>query len=296
LSEKISASSRPKGRDDASFGCLRAGDAKLATIEYLFASIASNDFALKFSKISLNNNNFFNSFKKYKMNTNKLDLIHTLIQIYTKTHSLSSSYLNQKLFYSILQCNQNKLGFLLLNTAIFLSHITNVTVSFFYQLLMQGNNRRIIYGFIVNLAIIFIALQGIENIVYSFTIYDSVCVSCFYFVTNLEDIKSKILPFFEKFPLQGNKLKDFLDFKKAVELKKSNRVRLTTENLANIKEIKRGMNQNRISDNDKNPLNSNPLTRARSIKSNGSNNKRHYSSSAQINKKQSKSEQIKFFE
>ena len=52
-----------------------------------------------------------------------------------------------------------------------------------------------------------------------------------YFVTNFEDIKCKILPFFAKYPLHGNKLKDLLDFKKAVELKGGNRTPLTTENL-----------------------------------------------------------------
>ena len=84
--------------------------AKLVRIKFWFASIASNDLALKFRKFSLNNsNNFFNSFKKYKMNTNKLHLIHTLTHTHTNTHSLSLSSLNTKLFYSVLQCNKNKL-------------------------------------------------------------------------------------------------------------------------------------------------------------------------------------------
>lgn len=81
-------------------------------VKYLFASIASNDLALKFSKFTLNNsNNFFNSFKKYlhKMNTNKLHLIHTITHTHTNTHNLSLSSLNTKLFYSVLQCNKNKL-------------------------------------------------------------------------------------------------------------------------------------------------------------------------------------------
>jgi len=129
-----------------------------------------------------------------------------------------------------------------------------------------------------------------------------------YFVTDLEDIKCKILPFFEKFPLQGNKLKDLFDFKKAVELKGGgNRTPLTTKNLADIKQIKQGMNKKRISDDhEKTLLDSNPSTRRPSIKSKGSApsylspregiNKRHYSSTAIIRKEQPKSDQMKFFE
>jgi len=123
-----------------------------------------------------------------------------------------------------------------------------------------------------------------------------------YFVTNLKDITCKILPFFEKFPLKGNKLKDFLDFKKAIELKgEGNSTTLTTENLADIKKIKLGMNKNRIfvvTQNDvKKPLlDSNPLTRRPSIKSKGFINKRHYSSTAIISKEQTKPDLIKFFE
>ena len=60
--------------------------------------------------VSLNNsNNFPNSFvlQKYlEMNTNKL---HIITHTHTNTHNLSLSSLNTKLFYSVLQCNKNKL-------------------------------------------------------------------------------------------------------------------------------------------------------------------------------------------
>lgn len=118
-----------------------------------------------------------------------------------------------------------------------------------------------------------------------------------YIATKKEDLKCKIIPFFENFSLQGNKLKDFLDFKKAVELK-CNCTSLTSENLAEILQIKQGMNQNRLfEDNEKTSLVSNlssimkPSLR---IKSARSINKRHYSIA--IREKQPKLDQIKFLE
>jgi hypothetical protein len=81
---------------------------KLNRINYLLASIASNELVLKFSQIRLNNsNNFLNSFKKYIMNTNKLHLIHTITHSLTNIHNLS--FRTTKLFYSVLQNNKNKL-------------------------------------------------------------------------------------------------------------------------------------------------------------------------------------------
>ena len=118
-----------------------------------------------------------------------------------------------------------------------------------------------------------------------------------FFVTKLEDIICKILPFFEKFPLHGNKLKDFLDFKKAIELKGvTNNTYLTNENLLKIKQIKEGMNKNRIFDNNEKKISqdlkfssSNPL-----IKSKGFINKRQYSTISTISKEQPS--QTKFLE
>lgn len=353
-------------------------------VKYLFASIASNDLALKFSKFTLNNsNNFFNSFKKYlhKMNTNKLHLIHTITHTHTNTHNLSLSSLNTKLFYSVLQCNKNKLhpyyitGFvdgegcfsinvrprpnrgkgyavelvfkitLSSKDKLLLEKIQNyfgvgrllsqgsstsycvkslnelqVIVMHFdnyplisnkwsdYQLfkqvfeLMQQNehlnseglnkivsikavsnrgwsdklralfpkivpalrpsvkSQRIpdphwVSGFVEGEGSFYVKLSSKDLVSFRFFVTQHerdvellknlrIYLKCGYylprsnsvyhgdyFVTNFEDIKCKILPFFEKFPLQGNKLKDFLDFKKAVELKGGNRTPLTTENL-----------------------------------------------------------------
>jgi hypothetical protein len=119
-----------------------------------------------------------------------------------------------------------------------------------------------------------------------------------FFVTKLEDIICKILPFFEKFPLQGNKLKDFLDFKKAVELKGGgdNSTNLTIENLEKIKQIKQGMNKNRISDDNENKISQyfNISSRNPLINNKGFLNKRHYSTTPIISKEQP--DQTKFLE
>jgi hypothetical protein len=68
-----------------------------------------------------------------------------------------------------------------------------------------------------------------------------------YFVTKKEEFIGKILPFFDQFNLQGNKLKDYLDFKLAIELK-YNSIKLTPEKLAEIKKLKEVMNQSRTLD------------------------------------------------
>lgn len=91
-----------------------------------------------------------------------------------------------------------------------------------------------------------------------------------YVVTKFEDIRSKIIPFFDKYPLQGEKYLDFLDFKKIMTLKGNTYVSLTKESLAEIKEIKIRMNKGRKI---KNLLNVSISTPS---------NKRHYSTS--INK------------
>nr|YP_009568431.1 LAGLIDADG endonuclease [Drechslerella brochopaga]QBL02513.1 LAGLIDADG endonuclease [Drechslerella brochopaga] len=66
-----------------------------------------------------------------------------------------------------------------------------------------------------------------------------------YVVTKFDDIKCKIVPFFDKYPLQGEKYLDFLDFKKIMLLKGNSYVSLTKEMLAEIKQIKSGMNKGR---------------------------------------------------
>lgn len=60
-------------------------------------------------------------------------------------------------------------------------------------------------------------------------------------VTKFAEIEGKILPFLGKYPISGNKLLDYLDFKKVVELMRS-KDHLTEEGLAKIKAIKAGMN------------------------------------------------------
>jgi len=144
-----------------------------------------------------------------------------------------------------------------------------------------------------------------------------------FFVTNLKDIRCKILPKIfssmlactgkkkigswswswswslslgEKFPLQGNKLKDLLDFKKAVELKGGdNSTNLTIENLEKIKQIKQGMNKNRISDENENKISHfNISSRNPLINNKGFINKRHYSTTPIISKEQP--DQTKFLE
>lgn len=63
-------------------------------------------------------------------------------------------------------------------------------------------------------------------------------------VVATSDITSKIIPFFDKYPLQGAKAKDYADFRKVVELVK-NKAHLTEEGLNQIRKIKEGMNRGR---------------------------------------------------
>jgi intein-encoded DNA endonuclease-like protein len=86
-----------------------------------------------------------------------------------------------------------------------------------------------------------------------------------YLVTKFEDIRCKIIPFFDKYPLQSEKHLDFLDFKNIVLLKGDTYVSLTKETFAEIKQIKSRMNKGRKI---KNPL---------SVSISTPGNKRHYS-------------------
>lgn len=64
-------------------------------------------------------------------------------------------------------------------------------------------------------------------------------------VTKFSDIVNIIVPFFDKYPIQGQKALDFEDFKKVVEIMKTND-HLTVKGFEKILKIKEGMNLNRL--------------------------------------------------
>lgn len=66
-----------------------------------------------------------------------------------------------------------------------------------------------------------------------------------FIVTKFEDIYTKIIPFFNKYPLQGSKFLDFSDFNSVAELMK-NKAHITSEGFESIKQIKSGTNKKRI--------------------------------------------------
>lgn len=66
-----------------------------------------------------------------------------------------------------------------------------------------------------------------------------------YEVSRFTDINTKIIPFFEKYPLLGIKSLDFQDFNKASKLISSGE-HLTASGLEKIRSIKAGINSNRI--------------------------------------------------
>jgi hypothetical protein len=68
-------------------------------------------------------------------------------------------------------------------------------------------------------------------------------------VTKFSDIQSKIIPFFDKHPLQSEKYLDFLDFKKIQLLKQNTYLSLTKESLDEITQIKSRMNKGRKASN-----------------------------------------------
>jgi len=70
-----------------------------------------------------------------------------------------------------------------------------------------------------------------------------------FWVSKFEDIINKIIPFFEKYPIEGVKYKDFEDFRTVAYLMK-NKAHLTFDGLEQIKKIKAGMNKGRIFDKD----------------------------------------------
>ena len=65
-------------------------------------------------------------------------------------------------------------------------------------------------------------------------------------VTKFSDINTKIIPFFEKYPLLGDKAKDFNDFKEIAKIM-SNKGHLTLEGVSEITTIKPTMNKGRYS-------------------------------------------------
>lgn len=65
-----------------------------------------------------------------------------------------------------------------------------------------------------------------------------------YRVLKLEDILTKVIPFFFKNPILGIKTKDFQDFKKVAEIMEKG-LHLTSEGLNEIKKIKSGTNRGR---------------------------------------------------
>jgi hypothetical protein len=62
-----------------------------------------------------------------------------------------------------------------------------------------------------------------------------------FIVSKFSDIESKIIPFFNKYPLHGDKSKDFDSFKRVAIIIK-NKGHLTTEGLEELLKIKGGMN------------------------------------------------------
>jgi len=64
----------------------------------------------------------------------------------------------------------------------------------------------------------------------------------YFIITKFEDIYTKILPFFNKYPLQGSKSLDFYDFSRAAELI-NNKAHITPKGFESIKQIKLGTNK-----------------------------------------------------
>ena len=131
-----------------------------------------------------------------------------------------------------------------------------------------------------------------------------------YLVTKLNDIKDKIIPFFDKYPIQGVKFSDFSDLKKVMLLRENNNA-LTKEELEKIKQIQLGMNKGRIgvsyedslahplvftgsNSKDKKTLVSSTSRPSSKVTLASQENKRHYSTTPVLNKEDLKPDQIKF--
>ena len=66
----------------------------------------------------------------------------------------------------------------------------------------------------------------------------------YFLVTKIKDITSKIIPFFNNYPILGLKNLDYLDWCRIAKLKNEG-VHLTFEGLEEISKIKSGMNRGR---------------------------------------------------
>jgi hypothetical protein len=66
-------------------------------------------------------------------------------------------------------------------------------------------------------------------------------------ITKFTDLTDKVIPFFQRIPLQGLKYKNFSDFCKVADIMKE-KGHLTAEGLDQICKIKAGMNTGRIFD------------------------------------------------
>ena len=63
-------------------------------------------------------------------------------------------------------------------------------------------------------------------------------------IRKYSDLTDKIIPLFEKYPIKGEKLKDFRDFSQVAELMRT-KSHLTLEGLEKIRKLKSGMNRQR---------------------------------------------------
>jgi hypothetical protein len=65
-----------------------------------------------------------------------------------------------------------------------------------------------------------------------------------YAIKSHKDLFKTVIPFFKRYPLQGKKKKDFVDFCKAAEVVKQKR-HLTEQGIKELEEIRRFMNDRR---------------------------------------------------
>jgi len=63
-------------------------------------------------------------------------------------------------------------------------------------------------------------------------------------ISKFSDLNNKVIPFFEKYSIQGVKSLDYLDFVKVMDLM-NNKAHLTKQGLDQICKIKAGMNKGR---------------------------------------------------
>lgn len=115
-------------------------------------------------------------------------------------------------------------------------------------------------------------------------------------VTKFKDIEEKLVPFFDKYPLEGAKSFDYADFREVAKIIKE-KGHLTEEGLQQIQKIKSGMNKGRtrVSDDGAQKTSLSPQTKKISlgISTTLSENKRYYSTTTIFNTDQ-KNDKIKF--